>query len=323
MARPLKVRDFAPETDSFLQEVITGLRKPVREIPSKFLYDERGSRLFDEITRLDEYYPTRTEIMILQRYIGEIVECIGHGSMLIEYGSGSSEKTRILLNHLPDLAAYVPIDISKEHLTRSAQDIAEKYPHLEVLPVAADYNDSSFRLPSSSKTVSHRVVYYPGSTIGNFHPPEAVAFLRRIAFLCGSGGGLLLGVDLKKDPAILHDAYNDRDGVTAEFNLNLLKRINDELDCDFQLDQWRHRAIYNKEAGRIEMHVVSLCKQAVHLNGAVIEFEEGDSIWTESSYKYTVEEFDTIAARGGFEVEKVWTDPEDLFSVQYLTTSMT
>lgn len=321
MARPLKLRDFAPEADSFLEEVLDGLQKPVREIPSKFFYDERGSRLFEQITQLDEYYPTRTEVRIMNDYVDEIVERIGHGSMLIEYGSGNSEKTRILLDHLPDLAAYVPIDISKEHLMSSAKSIAAKYPDLEVLPVAADYNDSSFHIPLSSRSVSHRVVYYPGSTVGNFHPRDAIVFLQRIAKLCGSGGGLLLGVDLKKDPAILHAAYNDRDGVTAKFNLNILRRINDELGSDFQLDHWRHRAIYNKREGRVEMHLVSLKQQTVNLDGVIVEFEPGESIWTESSYKYSFGQFEALSNKAGFEVDKVWTDPERLFSVQYLTTS--
>jgi dimethylhistidine N-methyltransferase len=321
MAKLLKLTDFAPETDSFLEEVLEGLQKPVREIPSKFFYDERGSQLFEQITQLEEYYLTRTEVNILRENIDQIVACIGHGSMLIEYGSGSSDKTRILLDNLPDLSAYVPIDISKDHLMNSAGRIAVNYPDLEVLPVAADYNDSSFSIPLSSKSVSHRVVYYPGSTIGNFHPDESVAFLERIGKVCGSGGELLLGVDLKKDPAILHSAYNDRAGVTAQFNINILRRINNELGGDFQLDQWKHRAIYNERAGRIEMHLVSLKNQVVHLAGARIEFNAGETIWTESSYKYSVEQFKGLSAQAGFEVSKVWTDPKRLFSVQYLTTS--
>ena len=200
------------------------MRKPVRELPCKFFYDERGSQLFEEITKLQEYYPTRTEMGILHANIDEIGACIGSGAMLIEYGSGSSRKTMILLDHLPDLTAYVPIDISTEHLASSSHRIAAKYPQLEVLPVAADYNDSALKIPGAAKSVSHRVVYYPGSTIGNFHLDEAATFLSRIGTVVGPGGGLLLGVDLKKDSAILHSAYNDSLGVTAEFNLNLLRR---------------------------------------------------------------------------------------------------
>jgi dimethylhistidine N-methyltransferase len=321
MQKPFRLSDFAPESDTFLEEVLEGLQKPAKEIPSKFFYDERGSRLFEQITQLDEYYPTRTETSILRERIDEIVDCIGHGSMLIEYGSGSSEKTTILLDHLPDLAAYVPIDISKEHLIASAERIASKYPHLEVLPVAADYNDSAFRIPLSSRSVSHRVVYYPGSTIGNFHPHEAVKFLERIAKVCGSGGGLLLGVDLKKDPSILHRAYNDSAGVTARFNRNVLRRVNKELGSNFDLEQWRHRAIYNEPEGRIEMHLVSLKDQAVRLAGKTIEVKAGETIWTESSYKYSVEQFELLANKAEFEVEEVWIDADRLFSVQYLTTT--
>jgi len=319
--KPVTLTDYAPETDTFLEEVLGGLRKPIKEIPSKFFYDERGSELFDQITRLDEYYLTRTEIGILTDNIGEIVSCIGRDSMLIEYGSGSSEKTRIILDHAPDLVAYVPIDISKEHLMRSAKEVAAKYPNLAVFPVAADYEDSSFRIPLSARAGLRSVVYYPGSTIGNFHRHEAIAFLRRIAKLCGSNGGLLVGVDLKKDPTILHDAYDDRAGVTAEFNLNLLNRINEELGGDFQLEAWQHLAIYNEKAGRIEMHLKSLKDQAVHLGTSTIEFKKGESIWTESSYKYSFSEFEAISREAGFEVEKVWSDQDRLFSVQYLTVS--
>jgi len=320
MSRPPKVRDFTPETESFAQEVLDGLRKPVKELPCKFFYDVQGSRLFEEITKLEEYYPTRTEMGILHANIDEIGACIGSEAMLVEYGSGSSRKTTILLDHLPDLTAYVPIDISTEHLASSSHRIAAMYPQLEVLPVAADYNDFALKIPAAARRVSHRVVYYPGSTIGNFHPDEAVAFLSRIGSVVGPGGGLLLGVDLKKNPAILHSAYNDNLGVTAEFNLNLLRRINSELDSDFQLDQWRHRAIYNEEEGRIEMHLVSLTDQKVRIEGETFEFVAGEAIWTESSYKYSVEEFAAVSKKAGFEVTKVWTDPEDLFSVQYLTS---
>jgi dimethylhistidine N-methyltransferase len=320
MPRSPRVRDFAPETQNFAEEVLDGLRKPVRELPCKYFYDERGSDLFEEITRLEEYYPTRTEVGILRENIDEVVACVGSEAMLIEYGSGSSRKTTILLDHLPDLAAYVPIDISSEHLAESARRIANRYPRLDVLPVAADYNDSSFKIPSTANHVSHRVVYYPGSTIGNFHPADAVAFLARIRNVVGTGGGLVLGVDLKKDPAVLHRAYNDSAGVTAEFNLNILRRINRELDGDFRLDRWRHRAIYNGEAGRIELHLVSLEDQEVQVDGETFEFDAGETIWTESSYKYSVDEFAEIAGKAGFDVTSVWTDADDLFSVQYLTS---
>lgn len=321
MVKPHKLRDFAPETDAFLREVVAGLGQPQKQIPSKYFYDEEGSRLFDQITQLEEYYPTVTETKIMNDNIDEIVECIGHGSMLIEYGSGSSEKTKILLDHLDDLAVYIPVDISKDHLTQSAARIARRYPNLEVIPVAADYSAaSSFTLPAS-RAVSHKVVYYPGSTIGNFHPHEAADFLERMRHVAGPGGGILLGVDLEKDPAILHAAYNDKQEVTARFNLNVLQRLNNELGANFDLEQWRHRAIYNGDARRVEMHLVSLSAQTVTIGHATFQFETGETIWTESSYKYSVARFEKLAREAGLEVSCVWTDARDFFSVQYLAAA--
>ncbi|MFQ5510857.1 MAG: L-histidine N(alpha)-methyltransferase [Candidatus Krumholzibacteriia bacterium] len=318
MSHVPKLHDLTDETESLSDVVITGLQKPVKELPSKLLYDERGSLLFDQITRLGEYYPTRTETAIMRTHIDEMVALIGPGSMIIEYGSGSSEKSQILLDHLEAPAAYVPIDISREHLVRSAVRIAKRYPQLEILPVCADYNED-LEIPNSKKPVARRVVYYPGSSIGNFHSDEAVDFLRRIAAIDGFGGGLLIGVDLQKDPEILHAAYNDREGVTAEFNLNLLERLNRELGSNFRIDRFRHRAIYNRDAMRVEMHLISLDNQRVRIDDADIPFSKGETIWTESSYKYTVEGFAALAERGGFEVEKVWIDGQRLFSVQYLS----
>jgi dimethylhistidine N-methyltransferase len=320
MSRPFGFRDFEPDVENLTQEVLDGLKEPVKKLPCKLFYDEQGSRLFEQICELDEYYPTRTETAIMKANIAEIAPLIGQGSMMIEYGSGNSEKTRILLDHLPDLAAYVPIDISREHLMRSAADIATAYPGLDVLPVCADYTDH-FELPNYSRPVSHRVVYFPGSTIGNFHQDEAIDFLRRVANVCSSNGGLLIGVDLKKDPRILNLAYNDPAGVTAAFNLNILARLNRELGTDFQLDQFRHYAFYNESMGRIEMHLVSLTNQTVQLNGDRISIKAGEKIWTESSYKYTVEEFEGLAEAAGFKLRNVWTDKDRLFSVQYLTLS--
>jgi dimethylhistidine N-methyltransferase len=314
----LRLHDFEPEPDSFREEVIQGLQQPNKELPSKFFYDEHGSQLFDQITELDEYYPTRTEIAIMRQHAHEMAALLGPHCLLIEYGSGSSTKTRILLDHIEDLAGYVPIDISKEHLLQSAEKLTAAYPDLEVLPVCADYT-RQIELPIPERVVSRRVVYYPGSTIGNFEPEPAKRFLQTIAEVCGQDGGLLIGVDLKKDPEILHHAYNDHKGVTAEFNLNILARINRELEANFQLDQFRHYAFYNPPKGRIEMHLVSLQNQTVRLDDIEIRFKRGESIWTESSYKYNVGEFERLAAAAGFEVAQVWTDPDRLFSVQYLT----
>jgi dimethylhistidine N-methyltransferase len=320
MSQPLKLHDFITEEENLFDIVVEGLQKPAKELPSKLFYDERGSALFDQITRLDEYYPTRTETTIMRKHVGEMAERIGAGSMIVEYGSGSSEKSKILLDHVRDPAAYVPIDISREHLIRSASKIAKRYPDLEILPVCTDY-ERDFEIPNSSRPVSHRVVYYPGSSIGNFHYDEAVDFLQRMAPSKDPGGDLLIGVDLQKDPDILHAAYNDSEGITAEFNLNLLTRLNRELGSDFRVDRFRHRAIYNEELGRIEMHLVSLEQRTTHIDGVAIPFEEGETIWTESSYKYTVEGFAALAKEGGFEVEEVWMDDDKLFSVQYLAAS--
>lgn len=318
VARPVKLHDFALEKDSVLAQVLAGLEKPVKELPSKLLYDAHGSELFDEITRLKEYYPTRTEVAIMKRHIGAMADHIGPHAMIVEYGSGTSEKSQILLDNLPTIAAYVPIDISKVQLVASAKELAKRYPTLEILPVCADYNDD-FEIPESHQPVERRVVYYPGSTIGNFHFDEAIRFLARIAEIDGPGGGLLIGVDLQKNPAILHRAYNDGEGVTAAFNLNLLTRLNREVGTDFDLAKFKHRAIYNQNVGRIEMHLVSLRNQVVTVGGTPISFDEGETIWTECSYKYTLKSFENLVDQAGFDVESVWTDDDDLFSVHYLS----
>lgn len=316
----LQLTDFAPDLGSFREEVLCGLRKPQKELPSKFFYDERGSELFERICALDEYYPTRLELGIMRDFAGEIVAVLGPHCLLVEYGSGSSTKTRILLDHLTQPAAYVPIDISKELLIQAALTLVEAYPDVEVLPVCADYT-TDFCLPTPATQPTRTVVYYPGSTIGNFDREPALHFLRHIAGACGQGGGMLIGVDLRKDPVKLHHAYNDWEGVTAAFNLNLLARINIELEADFHLERFRHYAFYNPREGRVEMHLVSLDNQIVHVGDAEFSFTIGESIWTESSYKYRVDEFAALAAVAGFRVEHVWMDPQELFSVQYLTVA--
>jgi dimethylhistidine N-methyltransferase len=316
--KAIRLYDFEPDLGRFREEVLQGLTKPKKEISSKFLYDERGSRLFDEICELEEYYPTRTEASIMQRFGGEMAELLGKNCLLIEYGSGSSIKTRLLLDLLETPTAYVPFDISREHLLNSARTLADAYPELEILPVCADYT-AYFELPTPTRPFGRRVIFFPGSTVGNFDPEPAKYFLKHIAHVVKRGGGLLIGVDLKKDPEVLHRAYNDRLGVTAQFNLNLLARINQELGADFQLDQFRHYAPYNPVEGRIEMHLISLKEQTVHLGDTEVKIRAGESIWTESSYKYTQAEFAQLAATAGFRVERVWTDPQQLFSVQYLT----
>ncbi len=312
----LHLYDYEPERNTFHEEVLQGLQKSRKELPSKYFYDETGSQLFERICMLDEYYLTRTELKIMQEQMQEIVALLGPGCQLIEYGSGSSKKTRKLLDALHHPAAYVPIDISKEHLMRSAVSLAQAYPHLEVLPVCADYT-GDFEIPFPTRPVLRKVGYFPGSTIGNFDPEPAKHFLKQIARTC-QGGGLLIGVDLKKDFNILHRAYNDQQGVTAQFNLNLLTRINQKLGANFRLDQFQHYAFYNPGKSRIEMHLVSLKNQIVRVGETEIVFQLGESIWTESSYKFTLPEFAQLAATAGLRVEHVWTDPQELFSVQYL-----
>jgi dimethylhistidine N-methyltransferase len=315
--KPNQVLDFKPEREYFRTEVLSGLRKVQKELPSKYFYDERGSYLYERICSLNEYYPPRTEIAIMKTHIREIVKLLGPNICLIEYGCGNCAKTRVLLDCLPDISAYVPIDISIEQLRRISKELKSHYLGLEISPVCADYT-SDFKLPPPKRECDRTVVYFPGSTIGNFEPFAARNFLKHIASVCRPGGALLIGVDLKKDPLVLHRAYNDDEGVTAAFNLNLLTRINRELNADFQIEQFRHYAFYDPNKGRIEMHLVSLRGQVVNLDDASIPFAEGESIWTESSYKFDLGEFALMATSAGFRVEKVWTDERQWFSVQYL-----
>jgi L-histidine Nalpha-methyltransferase len=302
------------ETD--LAEILQGLRREQKSLSPKFFYDDRGSKLFDRITQLPEYYLTAAELAIMERHAGEMAALAGPQASLIEFGSGSSTKTRILLAHLDQLAAYVPVDISREHLVAAAAKLAADFPHIEVLPVAADFT-RPFELPTPQVMPLRNIVYFPGSTIGNFTPEAALDLLRVMHHEAAEGGALLIGVDLKKDKTILERAYNDSAGVTAEFNLNLLRRLNREFGADFELGRFAHRAVYNEALGRIEMHLVSSDEQAVSVGGERFHFDAGETIRTEYSHKYTLEEFETMAARGGFEVSHVWTDPEGLFSVQY------
>jgi dimethylhistidine N-methyltransferase len=300
----------------FLRDVLAGLSRPSKHLPCMYLYDERGSALFEEICTLAEYYPTRCELAILQQHAGEMADLLGSDCALVEYGSGSGRKTRLLLDHLKDAHSYVPVDISREHLNRTAAQIARDYPHIAVTPLCADFA-RPFALPWAVRDASRRAVYFSGSTIGNFLPDEATRLLAHVAELVGPGGGLLIGVDLKKERHILEPAYDDARGVTAAFNLNLLARINRELGADFALKRFRHRAFYNEADGRIEMHLVSLAEQTVRLAGHCFALAEGETICTEYSHKYNLAGFRTLAAAAKLEVRRVWTDAEGLFSVQY------
>jgi dimethylhistidine N-methyltransferase len=320
LKRRLRWHDFKPGRERFRADVLAGLRQKQKELPCKYFYDERGSRLYERICQLEEYYIPRTEAAIMRAHIGEMAQLIGRGARIIEYGCGNCEKVRFLLDHLDEPVAYVPIDISKKQLKHVSEGLSASYPRLEVLPVCADYT-SRFVLPAAEKESRRAVVYFPGSTISNFDPLPAQRFLAHMAEVCGPGGGLLIGVDLKKDPAVLHRAYNDIQGVTAAFNLNLLERINSELGADFQLENFEHQAFYNQSQGRVEMHLVSQREQTVNLDGVSIPLAEGESIWTESSYKYSLDEFAWLAATTGWRVVRVWTDDKRWFSVQYLVNT--
>ncbi len=306
-----------PERERFLADALHGLRQPHKSLPCKYFYDAEGSKLFDQICLLPEYYPTRTELGILRAQAIEMAACLGPEALLVEYGSGSSKKTRLLLDRLLQPSAYVPVDISREHLFETALALRLDYPGLAVLPVCADFS-APFVLPRASRPVSRRAVYFPGSTIGNFSEAGAIALMAGVARLVGPGGAFLVGVDLEKDPRVLERAYDDPGGVTAAFNLNLLARMNRELDADFDLRRFRHRAVWVGETRRIEMHLVSAAPQVAHLGGAEIHFERGESICTEHSHKYTLAGFARLARRAGLSVRRVWTDRARLFSVQYL-----
>ena len=301
-----------------VQEILDGLRQNEKMISPKYFYDERGSQLFDTITTLPEYYPTETELGIMRANINEIAELIGPQASLIEYGSGSSLKTRVLLEHLIDQAVYVPVDISEEHLLESARQIRAEFPDLEVLPVVADFTQR-FDLPNPTVMPLRNIVYFPGSTIGNFTHDAACELLEVMYHEAGEDGAMLIGVDLQKDPEIIERAYNDSAGVTAEFNLNMLRHLNREYGSDFDLDSWEHDAQYNPSRGRIEIRLINEDKQTVSIGGDTVVFEEGEGILTEYSHKYTLEGFAKMAEGAGFKVERVWTDADQLFSVQYCT----
>src|SRR5580698_7872345 len=281
------LHDLEPSVGAFLAELLRGLLQRQKSIAAKFFYDEMGSQLFDEICTLEEYYPTRTEMSILREKAAEICSLIGPDCRLVELGSGSSAKTRILLDHLQAPAAYVPVDIALEQLLQSSARLALVYPELCITPVCADFT-TAFTLPEMPSPVRRTVAFFPGSTIGNLEPAEAEDFFRKIAILCGADGGLLIGVDLKKDPLTLERAYNDARGVTARFNLNLLTRINRSFGAGIRQDEFQHHAFYNEEFSRIEMHLVSLAEQTIQLNGTGFSLQEGEHIVTEHSYKYSV-----------------------------------
>jgi dimethylhistidine N-methyltransferase len=313
----LTERTKSSEVFSDFDEIVDGLRQDEKMISPKYLYDERGSSLFDEITRLPEYYPTETEIAIMRDNIDEIAELVGEQASLIEFGAGSSIKTRILLDRLKSPAVYVPVDVSEDHLIAAANGLEADYPDLEILPVVADFM-RPFDLPVPAIMPAKNVVYFPGSTIGNFTREAALDLLSVMYQEAKDGGALLIGVDLQKDTDTLEAAYNDSQGVTAEFNLNILRHINREYGADFALDAFEHRAEYNEDEGRIEIRLVSTSDQLVQLGTEQFSIIRGEGILTEYSHKYTLKGFNEMARESGFKVTKVWTDTDRLFSVQYL-----
>jgi dimethylhistidine N-methyltransferase len=303
----------AKPRSTFAADVIAGLTGDPKRLSPKYFYDRAGSDLFDRITRLPEYYPTRTELGLLQRHGGEMGRLLPQGGALIEFGSGSAVKASILLRACPHLAAYVPVDISSEFLLHEASRLRRELPGLRVIPVDADFSQP-FRLPAEVMSVP-RAGFFPGSTIGNFEPHEATRFLRNAGAILGAGAVLVVGVDLVKDRAVLHAAYNDAAGVTAAFNRNLLVRINRELGADFDLAAFEHHAFFNRERSRIEMHLASTRRQKVKVDGETIEFRAGETIHTENSYKYSLESFGALARGSGWRVRSHWTDADDYFAV--------
>ncbi|NOZ52426.1 MAG: L-histidine N(alpha)-methyltransferase [Gammaproteobacteria bacterium] len=311
----IQFHDYQPKLAQLGEAVIHGLSQHPRSIPPKFFYDQTGSEIFDDICETDEYYVARTEIGILENHRKDIAKHVGTGCLLIEPGSGNSQKVRILLDALRP-HAYLPMDISRDYLQFAAQQLANDYPWLEIHAACIDYS-VPIDLPFAP-VGTRKVAFFPGSSIGNFERGQAKIFLRNIANMVEPGGGLLIGVDLKKDPSLLHAAYNDADGNTAAFNLNLLTRVNRELGSNFDLDGFSHHAFYNEEHGRVEMHLVCEKSQYINIHSKQFHFSVGESIHTENSYKYHIDDFQELAQQAGFRPIKVWSDEDHLFSVHYL-----
>jgi dimethylhistidine N-methyltransferase len=301
--------------DLFAADVVDGLQASPKRVPAKYFYDATGSQLFERITGLPEYYPTRCEMRILRERAADIAKLIPEGAALIEFGSGSNKKARILLQATPKLGCYVPVDICQEMVEQEAAELKPDFPRLKVLPVAADFTQD-FDLPAEAKAAPLRVGFFPGSTIGNFEPHEAAGFLRHVGKILGASARLIIGVDLIKPTEVLNAAYNDAAGVTARFNLNLLTRINRELGGNFKLDCFEHHAFYNRERHRVEMHLASLKRQKAKVAGETIEFRAGETIHTENSYKYSIEKLAALARGTGWQPLKVWSDARNYFSIQ-------
>jgi dimethylhistidine N-methyltransferase len=311
MTRSLRNRDSQDE----LSEIVTGLSQSPKMISPKYFYDERGSKLFEQICELPEYYLTRTEIGIMRSSMDEISALAGRRARVIEYGIGSGLKTRILLEGLDDPVAFIPIDISTEHLADSCRELMQRFPDIEILPVAADFT-RPVPIPETKREPMRNLVYFPGSTIGNFEPRAALELLRVMHHEAGPGGALLIGTDLRKDPKIIESAYNDNQGVTAEFNLNVLRHLNRAFGSNFDPGSYRHKAVYDAQSGRIEMRLVSQRDQQVSLGGHLFSFAGGEIIITEYCHKFSEEGFHQLAWKAGFEHVNSWTDSNHWFSIQ-------
>ncbi|HET6545472.1 MAG TPA: L-histidine N(alpha)-methyltransferase [Rhodanobacteraceae bacterium] len=316
--RAIGLRDRHPSNGDILADVRAGLRRTPKRLSSRYFYDARGSALFERICEQPEYYLTRAELALMEQHVRDIAAVIGREALVVEYGSGSGQKTRLLLANLEAPVAYVPVEISRAALTASVAALAPEFPHIEMLPVCADFTER-FALPRPARPQRRTLVYFPGSTIGNFEIRDALALLCDMREEMGPNGAALIGVDLKKDTAVIEAAYNDAAGVTAEFTLNMLARFNRELGADFDLDGFRHRAHYNPMAGRIETHIVSRREQTVRIGGESFHFAASEAMLVEYSCKYSIEDFARLAARAGLRVERVWTDAGHRFAVHYLT----
>jgi dimethylhistidine N-methyltransferase len=315
-ARVSPISEPRKPSTAFAADVLAGLKAEPKSLPAKYFYDSAGSHLFERITQLPEYYPTRTELDILKERAGDIARLLPNNAALIEFGSGSGAKASILLGAAPQVAAYVPVDISSEVLHQEADLLRRAFPNVKVVPIDADFYQS-FDLPADLDVLP-RAGFFPGSTIGNFEPHEACTFMRNAGGVLGADAKFIIGVDLVKDRAVLHAAYNDAAGVTAAFNLNLLMRINRELGANFNPDCFEHHAFFNRERSRVEMHLASIKRQKVRICGETIDFRAGETIHTENSYKYTIEAFTALARGSGFDVHALWTDRQKYFAVYVL-----
>ncbi|MGH8189954.1 MAG: L-histidine N(alpha)-methyltransferase [Rhodanobacteraceae bacterium] len=323
-ARQIHLDDHRPGREAIVADVLRGLAASPKKLPSKYFYDARGSALFERICEQPEYYPTRVELAIMREHAGAIAKALGPNVRLVEYGSGSGLKTRLLLRHLESPVAYVPVEISRTAVSESVAGLGKEFPHIEMLPVCADFT-RPIALPRATRAPRQTVVYFPGSTLGNFAPEDSLRLLKQMRSEAKQGGGaldggVLIGIDLVKDKATLEAAYNDAAGVTAAFTLNLLARLNREIGADFNLGGFRHSARWHPLAGRIETHIVSNRDQDVRIDGRTFHFARDEAMLVEYSCKYTPDGFARFAARAGLRVASVWTDPARQFSVQWLVS---